>query len=138
MKHSRMQATQWKSRFFLRFLLPLRFPTLPPLHPFYSPPQTPHPPPPIQNLLETISELALKSLVHKNYQCTCFFIWGCMYGFGWGEIHFSGRLKGWALKSRLFWAQMALTALVAVSEPTPSKSPRYGFYPIQIHTSHPI
>jgi hypothetical protein len=33
-----------------------------------------------------------------------FFIWGGTYGFGWGEIHNEGRLKGWALKSRLFWA----------------------------------
>jgi hypothetical protein len=32
------------------------------------------------------------------------FIRGGMYGFGWGEIHNEGRLKGWALKSRLFWA----------------------------------
>jgi hypothetical protein len=25
-------------------------------------------------------------------------------GFGWGKIHNKGPLKGWALKSRLFWA----------------------------------
>jgi len=38
-------------------------------------------------------------------------------GFGWGEIYFSGRLKWWALESRLFWAQMALAALVAIQGP---------------------
>ncbi len=54
-----------------------------------------------------------------------------------GEIYFSGRLKGWALKSRLFWAQMALAAIVAISEPTPSNGSRYGFPPIQVHTSRP-
>ncbi len=32
------------------------------------------------------------------------FIWGGTYGFGWWKIHNGGRLKGWALKSRLFWA----------------------------------
>ncbi len=61
------------------------------------------------------------------------FVWSWTYVFGWGEIHFSG-LKGWALKSRLFWAQIALGALVAISGPkkvsisgpTPSKGPRYG------------
>jgi hypothetical protein len=33
------------------------------------------------------------------------FIWGGTYGFGWGEIHNEGRLKGWALKSKLFRAR---------------------------------
>jgi hypothetical protein len=54
-----------------------------------------------------------------------------------GEIHFSGRLKGWALKSRLFWAQMALATFVAISGPkkvsisgpTPSNAPCYGLLP---------
>jgi hypothetical protein len=30
------------------------------------------------------------------------FIWGGTYGFGWGEIHNEGRLKGWALKVDTF------------------------------------
>jgi hypothetical protein len=50
-----------------------------------------------------------------------------------GEIHSLGRLKEWAMKSQLFWAQMALAALVAISGPkkfsisgpTPSNGPRY-------------
>ena len=48
--------------------------------------------------------------------------------------------------TRLFWAQMALAALVvisgpkkvSISGPTPSDGPRYGFPPIQNHTSRPI
>jgi hypothetical protein len=54
-----------------------------------------------------------------------------------GEIHFTGLLKGWALKSQLFWAQMALPELVAISGPkkvsisgpTPSNAPRYELLP---------
>jgi hypothetical protein len=70
------------------------------------------------------------TLVHKITNVMyLFFICGWTNGFGWGEIHFSGRLKEWALKSRLFWAQMALRALVAISGPTPSNGPPYGFPP---------
>jgi hypothetical protein len=34
-----------------------------------------------------------------------------------GNIHYLGHYKEWALKSRLFWAEMVLTALVAISGP---------------------
>jgi hypothetical protein len=45
--------------------------------------------------------------------------------------------RGWALKSRLFWARMALGTLgaisgpkeVSISGPTPSDAPRYGLLP---------
>jgi hypothetical protein len=82
----------------------------------------------------------------QNYQCICVFIWGWTYGFGWGKIHFLGRLMGWALKSRLFWSQMAFAALisisgpkkVSISGPTPLNGSRYGFPPIHIYTSSPI
>ncbi len=63
-----------------------------------------------------------------------------------GGNPFLGRLKGWALKSRLFWAQMALAELaailgpkkVSISGPIPKNDPGNGFPPIQIHTSRPI
>jgi hypothetical protein len=73
------------------------------------------------------------------------FIWGRMYGFGRGEIHNEGRLKGWALKSRLFWALKRQRAQrvpfglkkveIFFSGPTPSNSPRNVFPPI--YTSIP-
>jgi hypothetical protein len=34
-----------------------------------------------------------------------------------GNIHYLGYYKGWSLKSRFFWAQMALATLVAISGP---------------------
>jgi hypothetical protein len=48
-----------------------------------------------------------------------------------GQSHYSGHSKGWALKSQFFQAQMALVLLVAISGPkkvlisgpTPSNSP---------------
>ncbi len=66
------------------------------------------------------------------------FIWGWLDVWIWmGEIHFSGHLKGWALKSRLFWTQTALATLVSfsgpqkvlISGPTPSNTARYGLLP---------
>ena len=39
-----------------------------------------------------------------------------------GNIHYVGHLKGWALNSRLFWVQMALASLVAISGPKKSQS----------------
>ncbi len=47
-----------------------------------------------------------------------FFYMGLDVWIWMGGIHFSGRLKGWALKSRLFWAQMAFClALQAEIDP---------------------
>ncbi len=62
---------------------------------------------------------------------------------GGGGIHKEGRLKGWALKSRLFWVlkwQRAQWApfgpkKVEVSASTPSKAPINGFPAIQSRTS---
>ncbi len=66
----------------------------------------------------------------------------CLYGAGrmdldGGKSFFSGRLRGRALKSRLFWAKIALAALVpisgpkkvSISGPTPSNAPRSGLLP---------
>ncbi len=68
-----------------------------------------------------------------------------MYGFGRGEILFSGGLKGWALKSKFFGAQMALATLIPISGPKKSQflgSPLQthlvmDYSPIQIHMSRP-
>jgi hypothetical protein len=49
------------------------------------------------------------------------------------RANFSGQWKGWVLKSRLFWAQMALAAFVAISGPTPSNGPRNRCCPHQNH-----
>jgi hypothetical protein len=37
-----------------------------------------------------------------------------------GNIHYLCHYKGWALKSRLFWAQMALAALLLLPFQGPS------------------
>jgi hypothetical protein len=44
----------------------------------------------------------------------------------------SARLKGWALKSRLFWAQMANGRALVMDFP-PSKSIRPAQYKQQVH-----
>jgi hypothetical protein len=61
------------------------------------------------------------------------YLFVCLYGVGRmdldGGIHNEGRLKGWALKSRLFWALKWERAegvpfgpkKVEISGPTPSK-----------------
>jgi hypothetical protein len=72
----------------------------------------------------------LLSLLHKITNVPVVYM-GAGVWIWMGVIHFSGRLKGWALKSRLFWAQIALATLVPITGPTPSKASRYGLLPHQ-------
>jgi hypothetical protein len=73
-------------------ILPLQLPPFPPL--LFSPSDSS---PSCYNHLSMGPEIScLLSIKLSMYPL---FMWDWTYGFVWGEIHFSGRLKRWALKS---------------------------------------
>ncbi len=80
---------------------------------------------------------SLLSLVHKITKVTVVYMGLDIWIWMGGNLLLGWRLKGLALKSRLFWAQMALATLIPISGPkkflisgpTLSNAPRYGLLP---------